>query len=431
MGRQLPAVLIALLVVIYGLIVGPIPDTHAQLEDLVAAARPAVVVVLAAKATGKAGHGSGFIFHPSGFILTNQHVVEGATEISVLLSDRRRLPATVVDYIRRVEFSCPVRVDSVVDAAVLKIEGEGFPTLQLGDSDTLRQGQEIIVMGFPGGVGIDQVSVTRGIVGAVRGSWLQTDAVMLPGNSGGPVMERGGKVVGLATFGTGPGLRIGGIVAINGIRAMVTAATTPGAARAQEFRVTGQEYAGPMVVGRRRTYRSTYSGPSEVSREISQITNLAGGLLYTLRRSDGGEGRNMLGADGLFQLAALSSSGWRTTFPEPYGLLLFPPCPGVAWRTLARAEQASSRSVRQIEIQSRIEAVGETATVPAGTFQQVLRLAETWSGTETQGNRTQSFRTMYTEWWAPGVGLIRSVEEAQGGGRASEELTSHFTPPPP
>ncbi len=58
----------------------------------------------------------------------------------------------------------------------------------------------ILVMGYPGGVGIEEVSVTRGIVGAVRAGWLQTDATMLPGNSGGPVLNRQGRVVGLASF---------------------------------------------------------------------------------------------------------------------------------------------------------------------------------------------------------------------------------------
>lgn len=206
--------------------------------------------------------------------MTNHHVVEGAAEITVLLPDRRRFRATVVDYIRRVDFACPPRVETWIDAAILKIEGEGFPVLTLGDSDTLRQGQEILVMGYPGGVGIDEVSVTRGIVGAVRAGWLQTDAVMLPGNSGGPVLDRG----------------------------MVDAASTPGAARVQEIRITGREYAGPVVVGRRRTYRSTYSGPSELTREVTQVANLAG-----------------------------AGGTWRVTYPEPLQWLPFPPCPGVTW----------------------------------------------------------------------------------------------------
>lgn len=137
-----------------------------------------------------------------------------------------------------------------------------------------------------------------------------------------------------------------------------------------------------------------------------------------------------LGADGLFELASLTSTGWQRTPVEPYPYLTFPPCPGTAWRTQARAEQASSRTVRQIEIQSRIESVGETIAVPAGTFSQVLRLVEIWNIIETQGGRTQALRSTITEWWAPGMGLVRSVEEAQGGGRWVQELISQFTPNP-
>ncbi|MDQ7840510.1 MAG: trypsin-like peptidase domain-containing protein [bacterium] len=430
MMRRVQVAVAVLLCVAVGLVIGPVPATHAQLEELITNAKPAVVVVIASRAPGKSGHGSGFIFHPSGFVLTNHHVVEGATEITVLLPDRRRFRATVVDYIRRVDFACPPRVETWIDAAILKIEGEGFPVLPLGDSDTLRQGQEILVMGYPGGVGIDEVSVTRGIVGAVRVGWLQTDAVMLPGNSGGPVLDRSGRVVGLATFGTGMFLRIGGIVPIKSIRGMVDAAPTPGAARVQEIRVTGREYAGPVVVGRRLTYRSAPTGPSEQIREVTQVTNLAGALVYTVRRTGGGEAQNYLGADGLFTLA-LAGGTSRVTYPEPLQWLPFPPCPGVTWSSRWREEQTDG-TIRRVEVASKIDGAGETVTVPAGAFAQTLKIVETFIITETRGGRTSSFRNINTEWWAPGVGLVRAIEEATAGaGRWTMELISHFVPSPP
>jgi len=387
MMRQVQAVLAVLLCVAVGLIIGPLPSTHAQLEELVTTAKPAVVVVIVTRATGKSGHGSGFIFHSSGFVLTNQHVVEGATEITVLLPDRRRFRATVVDYIRRVDFACPPRVETWIDAAILKIEGEGFPVLTLGDSDTLRQGQEILVMGYPGGVG-------------------------------------------LATFGTGMLLRIGGIVPIKSIRGMVDAAPTPGAARVQEIRVTGREYAGPVVVGRRLTYRSAPTGPSEQTREVTQVMNLAGALVHAVRRTEGGEAQNYLGADGLFTLA-LAGGTSRVTYLDPLQWLPFPPCPGVTWSGRWREEHTDG-TIRQVEVASKIDGVGETVTVPAGAFAQTLKIVETFIITNTRDGRTSSWRNLNTEWWAPGVGLVRAIEEATAGaGRWTMELISHFVPSPP
>jgi hypothetical protein len=397
----------------------------------VSAAKPAVVVILVNLANGKSEHGSGFIFHPFGYVLTNQHVVEGATAITVLLPDRRRFAATVVDYVRRGVFACPPRVETWIDAAILKIEGEGFPTIPLGDSNTLRQGQEILVMGYPGGVGIEEVSVTRGIVSAVRGGWFQSDALMLPGNSGGPVLDRSGRVVGLATFGTGMFLRIGGIVAINAIREMVDAAPSAGAVRRQEFAVTGMDYVGPVVVGRKRNFRSTYPGQSEVTAEVVQVANLAGALLYTTRSTLGDEAQHFLSAEGLFTLAGAGRT-WKSTFPEPRRALLFPPCPGLTWRDQWRTDYSSDRSVRNLVAARKIENIGETVTVPAGTFAQVLKIVANHEVTDTRDGRvTQSFRTLVSEWWAPGAGIVRSVEEnLSGGGRWVMELASQFVPSP-
>jgi hypothetical protein len=320
-------------------------------------------------------------------------------------------------------------VETLTDAAVLKIEGEGFPTIPLGESETLRQGQEILVMGFPGGVGIEEVSVTRGIVGAVRAGWVQIDATMLPGNSGGPVLDRRGRVVGLATFGTGMFLRIGGVVAINSIRPMVDAAATPGGAKGQEFTVTGMEYVGPVVVGRKRTFRSSYAGQAEYTTEITQVTNLAGGLLYTVQNTLGAEARGFLGAEGMLTLASAGRT-LKYTFPEPRRALVFPTCPGVTWRDQWRIDDSSDRSVRHVVSVERIDSIGETVTVPAGTFTQVLKILANYEVTYTQGGRTQVFRSSMTEWWATGAGIVRTIEESlTGDGRWVTEMMSHILPP--
>jgi len=417
------------------LLLSPAPQAQAQYEDLIARVKPAVVLVQVKHVLGGEGHGSGFLYDPSGFILTNQHVVAGAKSISVVLSDGRTLPATVVDYIRRIDYACPPRVETWIDAAVLKVEGAGLPTIPLGDSATLRQGQEVLVLGFPGGVGTEEVSVTRGIVGALRAGWFQTDATMLPGNSGGPVVDREGRVVGLATFGTGQFFKIGGVVAINSVRRMAEFALTPGAPRAQEFRVTGSEYVGPIVVGRKRVMRITYDpgntsnkgGSAEYTTEITQVVNLAGAFLYTYRDSDGDEFQNFLDADGLFRVAD-SEKGWKTTFREPRVLLGFPTCAGLSWKNQWLRQNLSSGAAYQITESSRIQSTKEEVSTPAGGFSQVLQEGGGFEVVETKGGQVV-FRSTSTFWWAPGMGVVRSVEERQGTNeRWLYELLSHIVP---
>ncbi|MBX3179148.1 MAG: Do family serine endopeptidase [Candidatus Hydrogenedentes bacterium] len=142
------------------------------------------------------GQGSGFIFSPDGHIITNHHVVDGADNIVVTLSDGREFEATVVGS------------DAETEIAVVKIEAEGLPTLKLGNSDTLRVGEWVLAIGNPFGL---SHSVTAGIVSA-RGrsqvnlpragflaDFIQTDAAINPGNSGGPLLNLDGEVVGLNT----------------------------------------------------------------------------------------------------------------------------------------------------------------------------------------------------------------------------------------
>ncbi len=136
------------------------------------------------------GQGSGFIIGTDGLILTNAHVVQGAKEVNVKLADRREFQARVLGS------------DRQSDVAVLKIEATGLPTVPLGDPRQLRVGEWVLAIGSPFGF---ENSVTAGVVSAKGRSlpddsavpFIQTDAAVNPGNSGGPLFNTRGEVVGI------------------------------------------------------------------------------------------------------------------------------------------------------------------------------------------------------------------------------------------
>jgi len=421
----------------------PAAPARAQYEDLIAQVKPAVVLIQVSHVLGGRGHGSGFVYDPSGFILTNHHVVEGAAQITVRLQDGRTFPARVVDYVRRAEYSCPPQVARMVDAAVLKIDATDLKAIPLGDSASLRQGQELLVLGYPGGVGTEEVSVTRGIVGALRSGWFQTDATMMPGNSGGPVIDRQGRVVGLVAFGTGQYFKIGGVIAINEVRAIAAAALSPDGPRVRQVLVSGREFVAAMEVGRRKTLRQTAEAPgsrpsvSEYSSEVTQVQEFAGALLATIRTGQDRETRELLDADGLFIVGISGDHNWKHSFREPWTLLSFPLCPGVGWKSQVGMQELSDGTVRQMTISARVEAVGETVTVPAGTFSGTVKVVEAYELVDLSG-RKPTIRQQETAWWAPGLGAVRSVTVNLGTQqRWTDELVSASslaavppTPPP-
>lgn len=139
------------------------------------------------------GLGSGVIVSPNGYILTNNHVVEGADDIEVILNDTRKAKAKIIG------------TDPETDLAILKIELDKLPIIVLGSSDTLQVGDPVLAIGNPFGVG---QTVTSGIVSALGRNqlgintfenFIQTDAAINPGNSGGALVDTQGRLLGINT----------------------------------------------------------------------------------------------------------------------------------------------------------------------------------------------------------------------------------------
>ncbi|HEU4881183.1 MAG TPA: trypsin-like peptidase domain-containing protein [Longimicrobium sp.] len=143
------------------------------------------------------GSGSGFVISPDGYILTNNHVVEGADRVNVILADKREFEARVVGR------------DANTDIAVVKVDARNLPTVRLGDADALEVGDWVLALGYPLDLG---QTTTAGIVSAKGRSigimgrsgaeaplehFIQTDAAINPGNSGGPLVDLQGRVVGI------------------------------------------------------------------------------------------------------------------------------------------------------------------------------------------------------------------------------------------
>jgi serine protease Do len=143
------------------------------------------------------GLGSGVIISPDGYIVTNNHVIDGAVDIRVTMSNRKILKAKLVG------------TDTLTDLAVIKVDGGSLPSIPWGDSTALHPGQTVLAFGNPFGF---RFTVTRGIVSALNrpnpfsdnarkpGEFIQTDAAINPGNSGGPLVNARGEVVGINTF---------------------------------------------------------------------------------------------------------------------------------------------------------------------------------------------------------------------------------------
>jgi S1-C subfamily serine protease len=207
-----------------------------SVADVVETVLPAVVNV-----EGDGGEGTGFIVREDGIIVTNFHVVEGASRLTVFTSDEEpdEFEARVIGG------------DIQADLAVLDVDAEGLPTVPIGDSDALRLGQQVVAIGYA--LGLEGgPSVTSGIVSSltrritvpdpgcpveecgsdgarVYTDVIQTDAAINPGNSGGPLVDMAGNVVGINTAGSQGAENIGFAIQINSVSPTITqAAEEPG-----------------------------------------------------------------------------------------------------------------------------------------------------------------------------------------------------------
>jgi serine protease Do len=206
------------------------PDANVTAASAVS---PAVVTITSTISTGSGrnaasgtGIGSGFIYAADGYILTNAHVVEGATSLTVKLIDGREFPATVV------------KTDSAADLAVIKVAATGLPTATIGSSSSLKIGESVLAVGSPLGTYTD--TVTSGILSGVDRSitvadeltgrphsftdMLQTDAAINPGNSGGPLVDTTGAVIGINTATAGNAEGLGFAIPIDSARTIMAAA---------------------------------------------------------------------------------------------------------------------------------------------------------------------------------------------------------------
>ena len=199
------------------------------------------------------GQGSGVLFDSRGLLLTNAHVVEGAEELTVGLSDGRRVKGRVIG------------TDRLTDLAVVRLEGEGlWPVAVLGNSDRLNVGDWAIAVGNPYGL---ENTVTLGIISNLnrnvsqlgisgkRLDLIQTDAAINPGNSGGPLLNAEGEVIGINTLvRSGPGAGLGFAIPINRAKAIASELVATGKARHPVIgiglsRVPAQRPGGPAPSG--------------------------------------------------------------------------------------------------------------------------------------------------------------------------------------
>jgi S1-C subfamily serine protease len=246
------------------------------------------------------GGGSGFVFTPDGLILTNSHVVHDAVRIGVTMSDGRRMPATLIGD------------DPASDLAVIRLERPqfdepGLSVAALGDSQRLRVGQIVIAIGAPYGF---QSTVTAGVVSALGRSLrsysgrliddvIQTDAALNPGNSGGPLVDSAGRVVGVNTATILPAQGICFAIGINTAKFVASRLLRDGRLRRSYIGVSAQ-----TVPVHRRVVRF-YDLPKEMGAMVVGVEENSPAKRAGMREGDivvALEGQPVAGVDDLHRL---------------------------------------------------------------------------------------------------------------------------------
>lgn len=187
------------------------------------------------------GSGSGFVLRADGLVVTNEHVVAGSTRLTVTLADGRRLEGAVVGR------------DAVTDLALVRVEAGGLPVLRLADPASLRVGQFVVALGSP--LGLEQ-TVTWGILSALnrrltvnaRVGYLQTDAPINPGSSGGPLINLDGEVIGVSTAVARRGQGIAFGVPVGTLRAILPQLEANGRAAHAWLGVSVSEAEGALAI---------------------------------------------------------------------------------------------------------------------------------------------------------------------------------------
>ena len=241
------------------------------------------------------GGGSGFVFTPDGLILTNSHVVHEAVRIAVTLTDGRRMPAALIGE------------DPASDLAVIRVDEPGLVAAELGDSQKLRVGQIAIAIGAPYGF---QSTVTAGVVSALGRSLrsysgrliddvIQTDASLNPGNSGGPLIDSAGRVIGVNTATILPAQGICFAIGINTAKFVASRLLREGKIRRSYVGISGQ-----TVPIHRRVVRF-YDLPKESGALVLSVEEDSPAKRAGLREGDvivALEGQPVAGVDDLHRL---------------------------------------------------------------------------------------------------------------------------------
>ena len=252
------------------------------------------------------GHGSGFVFTPDGFVLTNSHVVHGATRIDATFATGRRLRAELVGD------------DPDSDLAVIRVNPVSLAVAEFGDSSALRVGQLVIAIGNPLGF---QSTVTAGVVSALGRSFrsvtgrliddvIQTDAALNPGNSGGPLVDSAGRVVGVNTAVILPAQGICFAVGINTAKFVTGQLIRHGKIRRGKIGVAGQNVSLARLVVRAHGLEAK-SGVLVTGVDADSPAARAG-----VRPEDiivGLDGKPVTGIDDLHRLLASDRIGAETT----------------------------------------------------------------------------------------------------------------------